>query len=333
MNITFIVLTVFTLTHLWIAVQLVLTARKSNQRNLYWLAGLFALVVCYSFFTPTAESPLSNYWVFHLGLIAGNFCLAMFIHTTFYRDRKSPVYIFLGMVVLAFVVDIYALAVNDLNLAGIMTIVGFINWTWHLVVARSAYGTVAADPSVENWIKARYRLMIVYIPLMMLITMQVTVSYTASIINLVLPPILLPISLIIIIASIVLQFLVWVMPEPFRLWLNREQQTRHEEEQRPLSVLDVFGTAMTAETGLRSMACLYAIRATVAKRIGSENSDAVQKYLNKMSYAEWDAILQHTELRRILINSGADNASATKAVENARKALIEKQSLLTLSAR
>lgn len=156
MNIIFIVLIVFALTHLWIAVQLVLTARKSNQHNLYWLAGLFALVMCYSFFTPTAESPLANYWVFQLGLIAGYFCLAMFIHTTFYRDRQSPIYIFLGLVVLAFVVDIYALAVNNLNLAGIMTMVGFVNWTWYLVVARLAYGTVVVDPSVENWVPPQY---------------------------------------------------------------------------------------------------------------------------------------------------------------------------------
>jgi hypothetical protein len=81
------------------------------------------------------------------------------------------------------------------------------------------------------------------------------------------------------------------------------------------------------------MACLYAIRATVAKRIRSEDSATVQKYLNEMTYIEWEATLQHSELRRILMNSGADYGSATKAIENACLALIEKQSLFTLSAR
>ncbi len=331
MNITVILLIIVTLVRLSIAVQLFLTARKSGLNNLYWLAGLFALAV-YSLFTPTSESPLSNYGVFHLGFIAGHFCLAMFIHTTFYRNRKSPIYVVLGLVVVAFAVDIYALVVNDLNLAGIMTMVGQVTWIWHLVVALSAYRAIALDASVENWVKARYRLMIVYIPMMMLITLQVTASST--ILSSSMPRILLPIGLLIIIASIILQFLVWVMPEPFRLWLNREQQARPaQEEQHPLSVLDVFGTAMTAGTGLKSIACLYAIHSTVAKRIGSEDSNLVRTYINTMTYQEWDAVLQHSELRRILINGGADHNSAEKAIQNAQQALVEKQSLITLGAR
>src|SRR5262245_30413913 len=119
MNFIFILLVVLTVARLWIGVQLYLTARKSNLKNLYWLAAVFVLAA-YSLFTPTTESPLANYGVFHLGFIAGHFCLAMFIHTTFYRDRKSPVWIVLGLVVLAFIVDIYALLVNDINLAGII---------------------------------------------------------------------------------------------------------------------------------------------------------------------------------------------------------------------
>jgi len=331
MNTTLILLIVLTVVRLWIALQLFLTARKSKLDNLYWLAGLFALAV-YSLFTPISGSPLGSYWVFHLGFMAGHLCLAMFIHTTFYRGRKSPIAIVIGLIALAFFVDIYALSVNDLNLAGIISMVGLVNWMWHLVVTRSAYTTIAAESTVENWVKARYRLMIVYIIMIIFSSIQVVLSSTN--LSSSVPSFFLPISILLIIGSIILQYLVWVMPESFRLWLNREQQARPtQEEQRPLSVLDVFGAAMTAGTSLKSMACLYAIRSTASKRIGSENSDVIQKYLSEMTYAEWEAILQHSELRRILINSGADEATVTKAIENARQALVEKQSLLTLGAR
>lgn len=331
MNAVFILLIILTLARLWIGLQLYLTARRSKRTNLYWLAGLFILAV-YSIFTPTPDSPIGNYWFFHLGFVAGHFCLVMFIHTTFYRNRKSPVAVFLGLVGLAFIVDVYALAVNDLNLAGIISVISVINWTWHLVIAWSAYKTIAADPSVENWIKARYQLMIVYVPMMILISVQVVASSTD--LSPFVPRSLLPIGLLIIIASIILQFLVWVMPEPFRLWLNREQKARPaDEEQQPLSVLDVFGTAMTENTGLKSMACLYAIRTAVGKRIGSEDSDLIRAYINAMPYYEWDTIFQHAELRRILVNSGADYEAANKAIDNARRSLTEKQSLLTLSTR
>ena len=330
MNTTIILLVVLTMVRLWIALQLFLTARQSKLNNLYWLAGLFALAV-YSLFTPSSVSPLSSYPIFHFGFIAGHFCLAMFIHTTFYRDRKSPIYLMLGLLVLAFVVDIYAFTINDINLAGIMASVGLVNWLWHLLIARSAYAKIASDQGVENWVKARYRLMMVYIVMMLLITAQVVAS--SSNLAPYISPVLFQVGLLIIIASIILQFLVWVMPESFRQWLNRSQQVRlTHEEQNPRSMLDVFGTAMTADTGLNTIACFYAIRSTVGQRIGSQDSGAIRRHINVMTYREWDTVFQQAELHRILINGGADKVIAARAVDNARQALIEKQSLLTLSS-
>jgi hypothetical protein len=331
MNPSVILLIILTIARLWIGLQLFLTARKSKLNNLYWLAGVFVLAV-YSVFTPLSSSPLGNPSIFFLGFTAGHFCLAMFIHTTFYRGRKSPIAIVLGLVVLAFFADIYFLSNNMVNLAGILTAVGLVNWIWHLVVARSAYAAIATDPSVEKWVKARYRLMIVYVVLIIFSTAQITASNSSLAPSI--PSFVTPIGILLTIASVILQFLVWVMPEPFRAWLNREQQTRPaQEEQRSLSILDVFGAAMTNNTGLQKMICLYAIRAAVAKRIGSEDSATVQKYLDTMTYQDWEMVLKHSELRRILINGGADNASADGAIENVQQALVEKQSLLTFGAR
>lgn len=332
-NVPFILIIILTAVRLWIALQLFLTARKTHLNNLYWLAGLFALAL-YSLFTPTGSSPLASYPLFLIGFLAGHFCLAMFIHTTFHRDRQSPLYLVLGLLVIATVITVYALFVmNDTNLAGIMSSVGLVNWVWHFVVARSAYLKIVDDPEVENWVKGRYRLMIVYIPMMILITLQVVVS-TNTVLSPRLPGILLPIGLLILIASIILQFLVWAMPEPFRLWLNQtKQQVRPSKEPKTApNALDVFGNAMTHDTGLKTIACFYAIRSTVAKKIGTQDSDAVRQYINTMTYHEWDAILQHAELNRILINGGADKNAADRAIQNARQALVEKQSLLTLSS-
>jgi hypothetical protein len=141
-------------------------------------------------------------------------------------------------------------------------------------------------------------------------------------------PIILVIGLLAIIASVILQFLVWVMPEPFRLWLNNANQA-----QQPTSILDVFGDAMTLNTGLTSMVCLYALRATISKRIHTDDSVSIREHINGMTFYEWDTVLQQADLTRVLINGGADKSTAFKAVENARHALIEKQSLLTLNAR
>jgi hypothetical protein len=328
--VSLILLGVLSIARLWIGVQLFLTARKSRLNNLYWLAAVFVLAV-YSLFSPQlAGYPLANAWVFNMGFVAGQFCLAMFIHTTFYQGRKSPIAFMLGLFVLVLLATIYYVYVNDLRMATLVTGISLVNWIWHLIVAQSAYSAIAKDSSVEKWIKARYQLMMVYV---VLITISTVFSVVASTTTLI-PQSLVPLSILLVIASIILQFLVWVMPEPFRLWLNRTQQARPAAiEQHPSSVMDVFGSAMTTDTGLNTIACFYAIRSAIGKQIGTENSDAIRDHIQVMTYRDWEKVLQNAEIRRILINGGADQASAGKAIANAQQALVEKQSLLTLSAR
>jgi hypothetical protein len=327
LNTSFIFLILLTLARASLAVPLFLTARKNKLDNLYWLAASFALAV-YSIFSPAIVSPFSNAWVFHLGFMAGHFCLAMFIHTTFYRNRRSPISIFLVLIALGYFVDIYGLAVNDLNLVGIMTVIGIFNWGWHFFVARSAYVQIAEDPSVENWVKARYRLMMLYCAMIMISGVQLIISSTD--LARFVPPAILPFFIILTIAGIVLQFLVWVMPESFREWLNRRSDQGAQDKG---SMLNVFGVAMTENTGLKSIACLYAIRSTVSKMIGSSDSDVIQSHFDKMTYQDWESVLQNPELRRVLMNGGASQESSAKAIQNASNALVEKQSLLTFSIR
>jgi hypothetical protein len=331
MNVSFILLIILTAVRLWIAIQLFLTARKSHLDNLYWLAGMFILAI-YTLFAPTGNSPISNIVLFYTGYMAGHFCLAMFIHTTFHRKRSSPLNIVLIVLGLAFLVQIYAFIVNNPGLAGVMSLSGLVTWGWHFVVARSAYTKIVNDSNVERWVKARYRLMMVYVVMMMLPTIQLGIFTSNPSLSFV--PIILIIGLLAIIGSVILQFLVWMMPEPFRLWLNREPQSHTRQiEQASLSIMDVFAAAMTADTGLTSMVCLYALRSAISKRIHSDDSNSIRQHINAMTYHEWDTVLQQADLTRVLINGGADRHTASLAVENARHALVEKQSLLTFGAR
>lgn len=330
MDASFILLVILTLFRLGIAVRLFLTARNSNLKNIYWLAGLFALGI-YSIFTPLTTSPLKNYWFFHLGFILGHFCLAMFIHTTFHRSRYSPVSVILGLIILAFFVDIYALAVDNLVLAGIMTGVGLVNWAWHFIVSWQAYRTIADDVTVEDWVKARYLLMLTYVVLIVFSSLQVFLSSTNFI---AVPSFVTALGILFVILSIIFQFLVWVMPESFRKWLNRNQQARTEERlhEQALAVFNIIGTAMSeGSTGLSTIAALFSIRKAISQELKTEDSAQVEKHALTLGYKGWLDLLNNPELYILVKGSGAKDPHSV--LDNAKRALIEKQSLFTMQVK
>ncbi len=353
--ITYVFLGLVGLVRLVTALALLRLAAQKNLPNLRWLAwGFLGTVIALPFgadpYVPYVDKAIA--YIVYL-------CFAMFIVSTFYQNKRSPFIPFWTVFTLLYIVMFWLTSQFVTETTGIgfpqnifaarppyanepgsvpMTLSETIDsiiygclqiaiWLWHAIAGFQASKLISADSHVENWVKARYRLIVIYSCLQSLVGVVMMGRPF-------LPDIALIFTLLLVISTTTMQFLVWVMPESFRLWLNREQRARPaEDEQRPLSILDVFGAAMTANTGLRSMVCLYAIRATVARRIRSEDSAVIQKYLDEMTYYEWEATLQHSELRRILINGGADNASADKAIENACLALVEKQSLLTFAAR
>jgi hypothetical protein len=331
------------LLRLIIGIRLVILARQNNLPNVYWLAAQFFLFIIGVLFAPTAGNPLGNLPVSLsiftvVGVLLAQIVILAFNHTTFYQGRKSPLWWFVGAFAIFATIGLYGLINSESNynqspLLAFPHIMTILAWGWHGWNAFQALKGISKEEAVENWVKARYQLVIAYSVVLIIAAGGSFIrNYFAA--GTATNPLGNAMAILALVAQIVavsLQFLAWVMPESFRLWLNRKQQT-HGDQQRN-SMLSIFSAAMTADTGLKSMACLYAIRATVARRIRSEDSATVQKYLNEMTYIEWEATLQHSELRRILINGGADQASATKAIENACLALVEKQSLLTLSAR
>jgi hypothetical protein len=72
------------------------------------------------------------------------------------------------------------------------------------------------DRHVEDWIKWRYRLMIFYAAFLLISPINTTVNFLA--------PGTLPSSAWTQVVAGAVQYLVWVMPEAFRRFLNRKYQ-------------------------------------------------------------------------------------------------------------
>jgi hypothetical protein len=202
-----------------IAVRLLWLAART-VRSLYWLAAVFFVNAAYyvmgtGLFAVDSDVMHLSYTV---GLTIAQVLVVMFTHSTFYQGRKSPFPVFLALSLVAGVVDIlwWASAASSISLISLMVTV---NWAWHAVVAYQAYRQVADEKYVEDWVKARYRLMIVYCALLastgLMFLVYVLPSTSAGIQSLV---------GLLTLVGVVLQFLVWVMPERFRQYLNRNYQ-------------------------------------------------------------------------------------------------------------
>jgi hypothetical protein len=334
MNVIIGLLLVLSAVRLWVGIQLILTGRKYQLTNLYWLSAFSIIVAVAVMFAPTTPpTPLSNPPIYYIGALLGQMCLVMFLHITFYQGRKSPVALFLSLTSLALLGVLYALWANDSYLGGLLTsLAALANWSWHLWLAWQAYQTIATDKDVEDWVKARYQLMSAFAVVILLSNIQASLalSYLAPL----MPPFVTQSAIVFNVVGIILLFLVWAMPVPFRRWLNRNQQIHTTERAKAdaRALLNIFSAAMANQNMLSEMICLVAIRSTIGKMIGTEDTATIETHVNRMTYREWEQVLQHAELRRIISNAGT-SAMVEQALANVNKALVEKQSLFTLAAK
>ena len=240
---------------LWIGTALFNLARKNKLPNLYWLALSFFAAVLALPFAPTAGNPLSYlpvlslWWSTSLFVIASGI-LIVFIQTTFYLHKKSPVGWFLGVYAVLTLVTVYGLAVSESNFnqspwvaAG--NVISLLVWAWHGGAAGRAFQSVARDRTVEDWVKSRYAMMTAYATL-------VAVGAAASVIRVVAVgggtshPLGNAMALVFAVCQILsvgLQYLVWVMPDSFRRWLNRHYQPPLRLDLNSLTEDDVFKRA------------------------------------------------------------------------------------------
>jgi hypothetical protein len=315
-------------------VQLLSTGRKYQLKNLYWLAAWSLTVAGYIIFAPTTPpTALSIPVLYYFGALLGQFFLIMFMHTTFYQGRKSPVGVFLGILALASFGVAYLVGAGDQLNAGLAAQAApLVNWAWHLWLAWKAHQAISGDQAVEKWVKNRYRLMIAF-SMVILAGNFLILPWSTPLAGF-LPAMLAQLVAVLNLLGTILVFLVWVMPEPFRLWLNRDQFAleRTDEDSDASAVFVVIGQAMAVDTPVNVTTCMYALRQTIGKVIQNQDADVINDHIPRMSYQDWVAVLNHYELRRSLSHFTRD-AEVDVVIANGLKALAEKQSLLTLSAK
>ena len=214
-SILFVVLTVIRVV---IAILLTRTGLHKETRSVIWLAGLFYLTIIFSLSGAGVPIPLPLVIVFQ-GL--GQACLVMFLATTFYNHRSSPMSFFMGLTILATIVALVISLTHSILLFSVqatayavVVIAQIGNWIWNAVAARQGLKDVSQDKYVEDWVKSRYRLMVIY-SLVFLIPCSLAPFVS------VVPQGVVLLVFLIAFSVLVVQYLVWGMPEFFRNYLNR----------------------------------------------------------------------------------------------------------------
>jgi hypothetical protein len=230
-----LMLLVFLIVRLVTAVRLVVLARRSRQANMYWLAAQLFAVAIGLIFTPIPENPLggqsvTNYFIFTISIPVAQLASILFIQTTFYRDRKSPLWWYVGAFVVGSFIALYFMTQGEIGvphpLAAFVHASTVLTSFWQVQSANRALADISEVRDVEDWIKARYRLVTAYsICLIISGAANFARDYFAG--GAVTNPLggaMALLSLPLEITAVVIQFLAWVMPAGFRKWLNRNYQ-------------------------------------------------------------------------------------------------------------
>ncbi len=325
-------------------VRLLMSGRKNNLPNLIWLSASMLVTVIVLLFAAVEGNPLANLpfslFVFTVGSIIGQACLIVFNQLTFYKDRKSPVVSIWVIFSILSAMALYGATVSESNFkqsgwTAASSPVAVLIWGWHGLLAYQALRKLAPEKRVQDWVKARYQLIVTY-------SIVLVIGALASIIRNFfaggglqssLGSLMAVISLITQITSVTLLFLVWAMPEAFRLWLNRNYQKRQDTQasEHALAIMDILGTAMSKETELTKILAVRGIRKLIAQKIDTDDSRKIEAHLIAYQYDDWLAFLNEPELNRYIKDTALVNPS--KVLENAKYTLIENQSLFTLQAK
>ena len=209
-------------------------------------------------------------------------------------------------------------------------------WAWHGWSAYQARAGFTIEQKVEDWIKSRYRLIGLYAIILVIgqIGSFIRIVYAGGPTVTSLGNAMGLLTLITQITAVILQFLVWVMPEGFRQWLNRNQQLHTEERNREqaLVILDILGSAMSEGTDLPKLVALFIIRKAIGHKIHSEDSNKIEAHAITLGYNQWLDLLENPELHILIENSPAALAPR-QVIDKAKRALIERQSLFTMQAK
>ncbi len=221
---------IIVIARLIIAVQLTRVGRRQKLPNLLWLAAFFYLTGVSDVFAALAPFTEIRWpWLWGTGL--GEVILAVFIQTTFYKDRKSPFPIFILLAVGVLAADIFDAVYLPHHSP--------FNWLWLIWAGSQAYKQIAGSQAIEDWIKTRYKLVIAYAAVslagpiwevMALIGRFFSPEFELWLTS----PNQILVAQVGILAlttvGIVMQYLAWIMPEKYRRWLDRNYQPPARKE-------------------------------------------------------------------------------------------------------
>ncbi len=339
-----IFLSVLIVVRILTGLRLLINGRKNKLPNLIWLAGSMFLTVIVLLFSDVVGNPLGSLpispWVFTLGSLLGIAALIVFNQLTFYKDRKSRGIVSVWVIlIISSLMTIYGVTVSSRSYQspwGVTYILcAAIIWAWHGWLAAQALTKVSSEPSVHDWVKTRYKLIVTYSVVLIIGSFASIVRYL-FLTGTELSALISLMSLVVLIGqilSVTLLFLVWVMPEAFRLWLNRNYQKRRDDKvtEQALAMIDILGTAMSNETELTKILAVRGIRKLVAQKINTDDSKKIEAFLINYGYDDWLAFLNDPALHHYIQYTAL--VSPVKVLENAKHTLIENQSLFTLQAR
>jgi hypothetical protein len=209
-----------------------LALKDSRHRNLHWLAAVFYLNFVNLFLRDPSFGPSAQ-----ILMVVIQICLALFTHTTFYQHRSSPVAWVIAGLVAAGSGSIYlSLQRRGFWAAQPMQLMCAVNWLWHAFAAWQVWRKLRLDRSIEDWIKARYALVVTYGVIMGALFLVPVWRIPLPALRWVWP--------VLVMVALVLQYLAWGMPAVLRRYLNRNYQPSAAAEQ---------ALSMTEEDVLRAI--------------------------------------------------------------------------------
>ncbi len=236
-NILFFILIVL---RLWIAMRLVATAHDTGVSSLNWLGvAFFIFALCMPFAgitgSPLGATPASP-WLYQGIFSLADIAAIIFVNTTFYQGRKSPMHWFLGLATIGMVATFYGIAISPSNYyqnpwVATGQVVTCLVWGWQGWAGYQVWRSVAKEHMVEDWVKARYQLVVWYSVFQVIGNLVNFLRILFGIDSPVLSNAMGLISLVTSIANVVLAYLAWAAPASFYRWLNRNY--------KPLEVMEM----------------------------------------------------------------------------------------------
>ena len=93
----------------------------------------------------------------------------------------------------------------------------------------------------------------------------------------------------------------------------------------------ILGDVLAKDTGLQGFLCMGMMRMSIEVKCGSTDVGVVDAFMDTMGFRDWETVLKDENLAKRLGSNGVKNVPAV--IEKAKKTLVERQSLFTMSAK